>query len=87
MSKTLIQIRLLLAVSDLDLHYALAILSISFEAISTLYYKTFLLEQYFGCQAKQVDQHLYLSLVVRKPVFGVSDQVPHKPGCTFTEDG
>ena len=28
-----------------------------------------------------------LSLVVRKPVFGVSDQVPHKPGCTATEDG
>ena len=26
------------------------------------------------------------SLVVRKPVFGVSDQVPHKPGCTVTED-
>ena len=23
---------------------------------------------------------LYMSLVVRKPVFGVSDQVPHKPG-------
>ena len=30
---------------------------------------------------------LYLSLVVRKPVFGVSDQVRHKPGCTATEDG
>ena len=29
----------------------------------------------------------YMSLVVRKPVFGVSDQVPHKPGCTATEDG
>ena len=28
-----------------------------------------------------------MSLVVRKPVFGVSDQVPHKPGCTATEDG
>ena len=26
----------------------------------------------------------YLSLVVRKLVFGVSDQVPHKPGCTAT---
>ena len=25
---------------------------------------------------------LYMSLVVRKPVFGVSDQVSHKPGCT-----
>ena len=30
---------------------------------------------------------VYLSLVVRKPVFGVSDQVRHKPGCTATEDG
>ena len=28
-----------------------------------------------------------MSLVLRKPVFGVSDQVPHKPGCTVTEDG
>ena len=26
-----------------------------------------------------------LRLVVRKPVFGVSDQVRHKPGCTATE--
>ena len=25
---------------------------------------------------------LYMSLLVRKPVFGVSDQVSHKPGCT-----
>ena len=28
-----------------------------------------------------------MSLIVRKPVFGVSDQVPHKPGCTVTELG
>ena len=28
----------------------------------------------------------YMSLVVRKPVFGVSDQVKHKPGCAVTED-
>ena len=28
-----------------------------------------------------------LSLVVRKLVFGVFDQVQHKPGCTTTEDG
>ena len=31
--------------------------------------------------------NLYMKLVVRKPVSGVSDQVPHKPGCTATEDG
>ena len=30
---------------------------------------------------------LKMSLVVRKPVFGVSDQVRHKPGYTATEDG
>ena len=29
-----------------------------------------------------VSKRPYMSLVVRKPVFGVSDQVPHKPGCT-----
>ena len=29
----------------------------------------------------------HLSGVARKPVFGVSDQVRHKPGCTTTEDG
>ena len=28
-----------------------------------------------------------MSRDVRKPVFGVSDQAPHKPGCTATEDG
>ena len=27
-----------------------------------------------------------MSLVVRKPVFGVSNQVQHKPGCTATEE-
>ena len=30
---------------------------------------------------------IIMSLVLRKPVFGVSDQVRHKPGCTATEDG
>ena len=38
-------------------------------------------------QAVSDDDGNKLSLVVRKPVFGVSDQVPHKPGCTATEDG
>ena len=28
----------------------------------------------------------FLSLVLRKPVFGASDQVRHKPGCTATGD-
>ena len=33
-----------------------------------------------------VDNPGKMSLVVRKPVFGNSDQVRHKPGCTATED-
>ena len=28
-----------------------------------------------------------MSLLVRNPVFGVSDQVRHKPVCTVTKDG
>ena len=30
---------------------------------------------------------VYMSRDVRKPVFGVSDQVRHKPGCKVTDDG
>ena len=37
--------------------------------------------------ARQELPCLYMSLVVRKPVFGVSDQVRLKPGCTAAEDG
>ena len=33
------------------------------------------------------EQYSYLSFVLRKPVFGVSDQVRHKVGCTTTQDG
>ena len=29
----------------------------------------------------------YMSLVLRKPVFWVCDQVRHNPGCTVTKDG
>ena len=36
---------------------------------------------------KMMESSYYLSLVVRKPTFGVSDQVRQKPGCTATEDG
>ena len=38
-------------------------------------------------QAHLIQPWLHMSLVLRKPVFGVSDQVPHKPGCTAKEDG
>ena len=34
-----------------------------------------------------VEMAYNLSLVLRKPVFGVSDQVWHKPGCTANESG
>ena len=37
--------------------------------------------QVFSCRGSN------LSLVVRKPVIGVSDLVRHKPGCAVTEDG
>ena len=30
---------------------------------------------------------IQMSLVVRKPVLGIFEQVPHKPGCTAIEDG
>ena len=30
---------------------------------------------------------MYNSHFMRKPVFGVSDKVKHKKGCTTTEDG
>ena len=32
-------------------------------------------------------RYIDMSRIVRKPVFGVSDHVRHKPGCTTTEDG
>ena len=61
---------------------------------SHLSYKEKLGARDFGCKKemyytvqevdnKSTDQ---MSLVVRKPVFGVSDQVRHKQGCTVTED-
>ena len=35
---------------------------------------------------KHAALHNYMSLVLRKPVFRVTDQVRHKPACTATED-
>ena len=44
--------------------------------------------RYFGSPCtNDIDCQPDLSLVVRKPVFGSFDQVPHEPGCTATEDG
>ena len=41
---------------------------------------------YKATVSKQTNKENYLSLVVRKPVFGVFDKVRHKPGCTIIED-
>ena len=40
-----------------------------------------------SCSATETNKRLEISRIGRKPVFGVSDQVRHKPGCTATEDG
>ena len=39
----------------------------------------------FCCDEAHMDIFDEMSLVVRKPVFGVSDEVPHKPGSTTTQ--
>ena len=36
---------------------------------------------------KKISYNHEMSLVVRKPVFGISDHVLYKPGCTAMEDG
>ena len=41
----------------------------------------------FICDSKSRDLAHYMSLVMRKPVFMVSYQERHKPGCTTIEDG
>ena len=49
--------------------------------------KKTVLSDFCGCKMSTSHVISYMSLVLRKPVFGVSDQVLHKPGCTATEDG
>ena len=53
-----------------------------------LSYKTISIASYPGgtVQLKKQAKH-EMSLVVRKTVFRVSDQVKHKPDCTAKEDG
>ena len=36
---------------------------------------------------RMTDSNKYMSFVSRNPIFGVSDQVRHKPGCTATDNG
>ena len=43
-------------------------------------------EKHFCMMGKEGYPPPQLSLVVRKPVFVVFDQVRHKPGCAITED-
>ena len=49
--------------------------------MSLVYVHVFLFHSIHNCHV------IHLSLVVRKPVFRVSDQVRHKPVCAATEDG
>ena len=41
----------------------------------------------FAHELNILTKHLHMSLVLRKPVFGVSGLVRHKPGCAVTEGG
>ena len=50
-------------------------------------YTMWRLYMYMALTANRIWKSCEMSNVVRKPVFGVSDQVRHKPGCTATEDG
>ena len=54
----------------------------SLSSTAPLMFRTILLKA-----GKFSHMEAQMSLVLRKPVFGVSDQVRHKPGCTATEDG
>ena len=54
-----------------------------YTAVNTIKLKQIL----FCFHQLQLDSVWQMSLVVRKPVFGVSDQVRHKPGCAATKDG
>ena len=40
-----------------------------------------------NCRLSEIEEKDYLSCIVRKPVFRISDQAQHKPGCTAKEDG
>ena len=54
------------------------IIEINFEGVKITFKRSFDIQSY---------PHDHLSLVMRKPVFRVSDQVRHKPGFPATEDG
>ena len=59
---------------------------LSQEIISLIYNTTFLIRlQLFHTNLITREFHSYMSRDARKPVFGVSDQVRHKPACTSSE--
>ena len=64
-------------------------LRISFNYLYVLDLKKDIQELYglisFGVLRKKMRGGWYLSRDARKPVFGVSDQVRHKPACTSSE--
>ena len=64
----------------------IAIISLA-QQLQLIWVKYKLLEASLGRKIANSRKHPNLSLVVRKPVFGVSDKVRHKPGCAVTEDG
>ena len=62
----------------------------SSESSLAAYLQWLILAQDTACclgKIQDIIHSYYKSLVVRKPVCRVSDHVPHKPGCTATEDG
>ena len=56
--------------------------SVTAQLISAFVFTTLIVQSLFCLQKFTT----YMGLVVRKPVFRVSDQVSPKPGCTATED-
>ena len=54
--------------------------------LSTLVLYRLSKRQVFSWLAVHLQLRKQMSLVVRKPAFGVSDQVRHKPGCTAKEN-
>ena len=57
------------------------------KSLSTVIIKRNNYGRHLGRLIDHNSTYLQKSLVLRKPVFEVSDQVPHKPGCAGTEDG
>ena len=56
---------------------------------NTGFYPKYMIANFRICLRKFTKIHLAveMSLVLRKPVFGVTDKVRHKPGCAVTDDG